>query len=126
MPTSRAVVYSHFEIFPFTCASFHPARVGKQLPVLASRPRAAPTSASNFSLGLLGEDLTPRGESRLRRRSCRTAAMRCWLASDAIGGGELWKLAQKDMCLSSASTVLDRQISSFTASAHRPHIQRPP
>ncbi|CAA6664219.1 unnamed protein product [Spirodela intermedia] len=60
-----------------------------------SPPGCSP-SPGVLRLGLLGVDRIPRGESRLRRSSCRMAAMRCSLASAATGDD--WQLRQKAAC----------------------------
>lgn len=81
----------------------------------------------SFLIGLLGLDLTALGESKLRRRRCFTAEMSF---SVGFGGGvQDLNFLQKFMCRITASSVSisrsDLKISSLTASAQSPQIQRP-
>ncbi|GMH14213.1 hypothetical protein Nepgr_016054 [Nepenthes gracilis] len=81
-----------------------------------------------FLLGLAGVDLNPQGQSRLRRKICRTAVMRSTVGSPG-GGQEDRNFLQTFRWRAKASSVpislSDRATSSSTASAQRPQIHMP-
>ncbi|CAL9111005.1 unnamed protein product, partial [Musa textilis] len=104
---------------------FHRAAVERQLLDRASdlRVESLPSSFTVPLRGLLGVDRAARGEPRLRRKSCRTAAI---MGSAVLRGG---RAARKLVWRTSASSVDSRRparpISSSTASPQRPHTHRP-
>ncbi|KAG6490551.1 hypothetical protein ZIOFF_051849 [Zingiber officinale] len=99
-----------------------PSKAGRPLPVRSRLDRGVPSLADR---GLP----TVRRDSRLRRRSCLTAAISC-SAEPAAGALADRKLRQNVACRTMASSgeirSRKRQISSCTASAQRPQIHRPP
>lgn len=125
---SISFLFLPFYILWFLFYASQPSSVGKPLPV---RPSAARDPASPLDRGLLGVDRTARGESRLRRKSCLTAAIsRSAGSTDGSDEADVRKLRQKlawrPTASSGESRRPERQISSLTASAQRPQIQRPP
>ncbi|RWV82358.1 hypothetical protein GW17_00056146 [Ensete ventricosum] len=112
-----------------SCARLHRAAVERQLLDRGSdlRVGSLPSSFTVPLRGLLGVDRAARGESRLRRRSCRMAAI---MGSKVLRGGPAArKLSEKLVWRTRASSVdigrPTRSISSSTASPQRPHTHHP-
>ncbi|CAL9748308.1 unnamed protein product [Musa acuminata subsp. burmannicoides] len=112
-----------------SCCRLHRAAVERQLLDRASelRVESLPSSFTVPLRGLVGVDRVARGESRLRRKSCRKAAI---MGSAVLRGGRAArKLSEKLVWRTSASSVDIRRparpISSSTASPQRPHTHRP-
>ncbi|KAG1334344.1 hypothetical protein COCNU_03G004630 [Cocos nucifera] len=111
------------------CRRLQRGNDGKQLSERMSERRRRPPSSpsSSFPRGLTGVDRRALGESRLRRRRWRMAAIRSSAGLD--GGDAERKSREKLMWRWSASSVEirrpARQISSLTASPQRPQTHRP-
>ncbi|PUZ72887.1 hypothetical protein GQ55_2G431800 [Panicum hallii var. hallii] len=115
----------------------HSTSAAKQLPVLASElpaPPAVATEAATGSawsrLGLLAVEraLLGAGDTSLRRRSRRSAAMRSSGLPAGDGGADARRQTQAWRSSASAGEMGGdaRPSSSPTASPHRPQIHRPP